>query len=197
MRERLVPIALGVIGVLLLAVVVLLVLRSRPDGPETGPDGAEAPANAAAENGEAGGESDVQLSDVSVTISEEGEVVWRASFGGEVEMDEQQQLASATDVLWEFQGEGFEGLTLKAPLMRASWEDQRLSFSGGIAIEGEGGKLKFSAKTAEYQFSTQKVIGRGDVRFQRGNYFGRAEEVVVDNKQKTVRLKRGTLTRVQ
>jgi len=195
MRDRLVLIAFGVAGLLLIAVALAVVLRSRPETPS---NGVEAPANAAGgpetpENA-AGGGPDVQLSGVELTIKEEGEVVWRASFGGEIEMDEEQKLASATEVLWEFEGKGFKGLTLEAPLMRAAWDDKLLTFSGGIAIEGEGGTLRFSCETAEYQFDTHKIIGRGDVRFQRGNYYGRAQEVVVDNDRKTVRLKRGSLT---
>ncbi len=195
MRDRLGLIALILAGLLLMAVVALVVLRSRP-APPTGPNGAGTPANAgpATPANTAGGDQDVQLSGVSLTIKEQGEVVWRASFGGEVEMNPDQKLASATEVLWEFQGTGFKGLTLKSPLMRAGWDEKRLTFTGGILIEGENGTLRFSCDTAEYQFGTHKIIGRGDVRFQRGNYYGRAEEVVVDNDRKTVRLKRGSLT---
>ena len=195
MRDRLVWIAFGVAGLLLIAVAIVVVLRSRPEPP---PNDVETPGNAATDAGTpantAGGDPDVQLSGVALTIKEEGEVVWRASFGGEIEMDEEQKLASATEVLWEFEGKGFEGLTLEAPLMRAAWDERLLTFSGGIAIEGEDGTLRFSCETAEYQFDTHKIIGRGDVRFQRGNYYGRAQEVVVDNDRKIIRLKRGSLT---
>lgn len=197
MRDRLGLIALIIAAILLLAVVALVVSRSRPEPPVTGPT----PANAApgpdtAENA-AGSDQDVRLSDVSLTVKEEGEVVWRAAFGGEVEMYSDRKVASATDVLWEFQGRGFSDLTLKAPLMRAAWDERRLTFSGGVLIESEGGRLRFSCDNAEYQFDTHKVIGRGDVRFQRGNYYGRSQEVVVDNDRKIVRLKRGSLSLVQ
>lgn len=195
MRDRLGLIFLGIAALLLVGVVLFVVLRARPaNGPET----AVAPANTL--DGDGSGEPedgeehpDIQVSGTELTISEDGEVIWRATFGGEIELDEEHNIASATDVLWEFEGPGFEGLSLKAPRMRADWNEQRLRFSDGIAIEGEGGSLRFSADTAEYQFDTHKVIGRGNVRFQRGNYYGRAEEVVVDNSRRVVRLKRGSL----
>ncbi len=191
MRDRLGLIVFGIAGLLLIAVALAVVLRSRPETPSNGVEAAGGPETLA---NAAGDGPDVQLSGVALTIKEEGEVVWRASFGGEVEMDEEQKLASATEVLWEFEGKGFKGLTLEAPLMRAAWDEKRLTFSGGIVIEGEDGTLRFSCSTAEYEFDTHKIIGRGDVRFQRGNYYGRAQEVVVDNDRKTVRLKRGSLT---
>lgn len=202
MRQRLGLIALVLAGLLLVGVIVLVTITGTPDREPEGPASPDTPANAAggADNGEADDGVDVtgmQVSGTELTIREEGKVIWRASFGGEIELDEDQNVARATDVKWEFEGEGFEGLSLEAPLMRADWDERRLHFSHGIVIEAEGGNLRFSANTAEYQFDTKKVIGRGDVRFQRGSFYGRAEEVVVDNRRKTVRLKRGTLTRRQ
>lgn len=197
MTERRGLIVLAIAGLLLVGVVVL-VLVTRPTEPA--PNDVEPPPppiNGVDEDepDDAVGISEIEVSGTQLTIREEGEVVWRASFGGEIELDENQNVARATDVVWEFVGPGFDDLTLEAPLMRASWDERRLRFSEGIMITGEGGQLRFSARTAEYQFDTKKVIGRGDVRFQRGNFYGRAEEVVVDNQQRVVRLKRGSLTR--
>lgn len=198
MTKRLGLIVLAVTVVLLLGIVLLVVLRSRPAPPPEGRDVSEAPVNEA--TGGDGAEEpddgpDIEVSGTELTISEEGEVVWRASFGGNIEFDEDQNVAHATNVLWEFAGEGFEGMTLEAPMMRADWDEGRLRFSDGIAIDGEGGELRFTANSAEYQFDTRKIIGRGDVRFKRGHFYGRAEEVVVDNNRRVVRLKRGSLTR--
>lgn len=197
MRDRLGMIILAVAAVLLVGIVLLVVLRSRPQPPANG-ELPPTPVNEVAPDGEQAPEDepDIEVSGTELTIEEEGEVVWRASFGGEIELNEENNVARATEVTWEFEGEGFEGLTLEAPLMRADWNEGRLYFSEGIAIEGEGGELQFTAETAVYQFDTHKIIGRGDVRFRRGNFYGRAEEVVVDNDRKTVRLKRGSLTRV-
>ena len=203
MRERLGVIALGIAGLLLVGVVLLVIVSGRSG---ESPDGAEPPTPPAntADGGESGGEGDrgeqtpdVQVSGTELTIREEGEVVWHAAFGGEIELDEKNNVASATDVTWEFKGQGFKGLTLEAPMMRANWSEGRLRFSDGIVIVAEERNLRFSADTAVYQFDTKKVIGRGNVRFQRGNFYGRAEEVVVDNRRRTIRLKRGTLTRRQ
>ncbi|MGI5819617.1 MAG: hypothetical protein ACOX9R_16150 [Armatimonadota bacterium] len=201
MRDRLGLIVLGIAGLLLVAVIVLVLLSGGREEPDEGLEPVGPPVDGIAEDDDepdgTGDVSDIEVSGTELTIREEGEVVWRASFGGEIELDEQQNVARATDVLWEFEGAGFEGLTLRAPLMRAAWDERRLHFSEGIVIEGEGGRLRFSSNTAEYQFDTKKVIGRGDVRFQRGSFYGRAEEVVVDNQLKVVRLKRGSLTRRQ
>ncbi len=199
MVERRGIILLSIAGVLLAGVVALVVLSGPSE--EDDPQPPAAPVNAAEGEHDAGESDDgtdvsgVKVSGTEITIREEGEVVWHARFGGEIELDEDQNVARATEVVWEFEGEGFEDLTLEAPLMRADWNEQRLRFSDGIVIQAEGGELRFSASSAEYQFNTRKVIGRGDVRFQRGNFYGRAEEVVVDNQRRIVRLKRGSLTR--
>jgi hypothetical protein len=201
MRDRLGTIVLVAAAVLLLGVALLVILRGQP---EPSPEDAEPPpaVNDLAEDGEDGEkqpeeETGIQISGTELTIREEGEVIWRASFGGEIELDKDNRVAQATDVLWEFEGQGFQGLTLTAPQMRAAWDERRLHFSEGVLIESEGEDLRFRADTAVYQFDTQKVIGRGDVRFQRGNFYGHAEEVVVDNRREVVRLKRGSLTRRQ
>jgi len=202
MTERRGLIVLIIAGLLLVGVIVLVVTNGPSTDGEDGAGPATAPTNTAGGEAAGGGEegpdvSGVKVSGTEITIREEGEVVWHASFGGEIELDENQNVARATDVLWEFMGQGFKDLTLKAPLMQADWNEQRLHFSEGVVIEAEGGDLRFSANTAEYQFDTKKIIGRGDVRFQRGNFYGRAEEVVVDNQRRVVKLKRGSLTRRQ
>lgn len=201
MIERRGLILLVIAGLLLVGIIVLVVIGGGPDEP---PGEVEPPGPVEAVDGDDAGEPDdgpgisgIEISGTELTIREEGEVVWRAVFGGEIELDENHNVARASDVVWEFEGEGFEDLTLEAPLMQADWNDRRLRFSEGILIEAEGSQLRFSAKTAEYQFDTKKVIGRGDVRFQRGSFYGRAEEVVVDNQRRIVRLKRGSLTRRQ
>jgi hypothetical protein len=201
MIERRGLILLVIAGLLLVGTIVLVVVGGGPDEPagEVEPPG---PVNAVdggdvAEPDNGPEISGIEISGTELTIREEGEIVWRAAFGGEIELDENQNVARASDVVWEFEGEGFEDLSLESPLMRADWNEQRLRFSEGIVIEAEGGDLRFSAQTAEYQFDTKKVIGRGDVRFQRGSFYGRAEEVVVDNQRRLLRLKRGSLTRRQ
>ncbi len=198
MRDRLATIVLTAAATILIGVIVVVVLRNRPDTP-TNAAGPEPPANAVSEDVEQppGDEPDIQVSGTELTIEEEGEVIWRASFGGEIDLNEQRNVARATDVTWQFEGRGFTGLTLTAPVMRADWNQGRLYFSDGIVVEGDTERLRFSAEKAEYQFDTHKVIGRGNVRFQRGSFSGRAEEVVVDNDRRIVRLKRGSLTRWQ
>ncbi|MEA3402602.1 MAG: hypothetical protein U9R79_15290 [Armatimonadota bacterium] len=187
-------IVLIVVGLGLAAVAIFVGIVGRPGQqqvPAERPE--ELEAQAADEESEA---PEAQVSGAEVTVSDaQGEVVWRASFGGEITYDQDSRIARAEDVHWRFEGPGFERLSLKAPVMVAGWEEKVLRFAEGVAIEAHGGDLSFSAGAAEYQFGTRKLIGRGDVRFQRGSFSGRAEELVIDNRAEVIRLKRGELVR--
>lgn len=197
MRGRYPIIALIVLGLALVGVVIFIVARG--GAPE--PADVEAPDNVIADDPEAPDASEqtqVRVSGTELTVRDaEGEILWLASFEGEIELDADNRVANATDVEWHFEGEGFDELSLKAPVMRAAWDERRLLFSDGVVIEAEEGNLQFSANSAEYQFDTRKVIGRGDVCFVRGSFAGRVQEVVIDNRAKVIRLKRGELARHQ
>ncbi|MGC9318043.1 MAG: hypothetical protein ACP5KN_08410 [Armatimonadota bacterium] len=186
-------IVLIAVGLGLVAVAIFVAIVGRPGQQVPAERPEELEEQAEAEQSEA---PQAQVSGAEVTVSDaQGEVVWRASFGGEITYNEDNRIARAEDVHWLFEGPGFEGLNVKAPVMMAGWEEKVLRFAEGVTIAAHGGDLSFSAAAAEYQFGTRKLIGRGDVRFQRGSFSGRVEELVIDNRAELIRLKRGELVR--
>lgn len=187
MRRRPGLIALLLAGAGLLAVVVFIALRGQP-----GDEQAPRPAPTPDEPEEAQGP--IQVRGSELTVREDGEVVWRASFGGEITLDREAGTAHAQDVAWRFEGEGFDDLSLRAPLMVADYDAGWLRFSEGVAIEAEGA-MSFSAGEVQYDFDARTLLGIGGVRFARGRFEAEAEQFVIDNRARQIRLKRGELTR--
>lgn len=184
-------------GVGLLLAIGLLVLRGKPTPPEQWEIEKRAPDITRPADGGQQPTGPIAVTGTELTVEEEGQVIWRASFGGQIELDQQGRTARAQQVNWQFEGEGFEGLTVQAPVMTADYDLRQLRFAEGVVISAEEGDLRFSAGEVRYQFDTHKLIATGDVRFRRGSYSGQAEELVVDNNAKVIRLKRGCLRRTQ
>lgn len=195
MKPRLGMALLIAAGVGLLVTIGLMVLRGKPAPPEDWerekqrPD-ITRPANAGEEPA-----GPISVSGTELTVEEGGKVIWRASFGGQIELDQEGRTARAEQVNWQFEGEGFEGLTVEAPIMTADYDLRQLRFAEGVVISAEEGDLLFSAGEVRYQFDTHKLIATDDVRFRRGSYSGQVEELVIDNNTKIIRLKRGCLQR--
>ncbi|MGD9496330.1 MAG: hypothetical protein AB7Y46_08465 [Armatimonadota bacterium] len=197
MRARLGLVILAVAGLLLIGVVVFVVARGRPTPPEDWERERGVPVVREPGEEPAEAESAIRVSGTELTVMEKGKVVWRAHFGGQIELDARGRTARAEEVDWRFQGAGFRGLRVYAPLMVADYDMQVLRFSEGIVIEAEERDLRFSAAQVVYEFGTRKLIATGDVRFRRGPYAGQARELVIDNRAKVIRLKSGQLVRTQ
>ncbi len=181
----------------LIVTVIFIIVYSHPTEMEERAEGEEVPVFVAPGEESPRPEGPIQVSGTELTVSEEGRIIWRASFGGEIELDQKGRTARAEQVDWRFEGEGFQGLTITAPVMVADYNAGTLRFSGGVVIATEEGDLRFSANEVSYQFDTHKLIASGDVSFRQGAYSGRVRELVVDNRTKTLRLKQGELVRTQ
>ncbi len=184
-------------GVGVIATVVFMAMRGKPTPVEDWELNKEVPLILGPGEEPAETQAPIEVAGTELTVVEDGEVVWRASFGGQIELDQQGRTGRAEQVDWQFEGKGFEGLAVRAPLMVADYDMKELRFSSGVDIEAEKGDLRFSANDVTYQFGTHKLIATGDVRFQSGAFAGEAEELVIDNRSRTIRLKRGQLTRRQ
>ncbi|HUS81277.1 MAG TPA: hypothetical protein VM283_08425 [Armatimonadota bacterium] len=186
MNKRLgvVALALALVG---LAVVVLWVMR-QPAGPET-------PANAVEPHpGSRQGEQGPKLQGVEISggqiiqRDENGQVQWRAKFGGTISIDEQAQIARHSDVVWELEGGGIEHLKVKAPIMEADLKRRLLTFSQGVDIEAKDGRARFAADQVRYEMGTGKLIGEGQVAFEYGGFTLTGSRLVIDNRNQKVRV---------
>ncbi len=191
MRGRLWVVALTLAGVGLALAIVFIVIQGRPgadrDGEAPGP-----PEDRASEPEKP--EPRIEVTDTEVTVrDEEGTVIWRASFAGEIELDAQGRTARAERVHWRFEGKGFRELGLKAPLMEADYNRRLLAFSEGVSIQAEGGELVFSADAVQYQFDTHKLIGSGQVLMRSGAFLLTGDRLVIDNNTRKVRVRNATL----
>lgn len=182
-------------GVGLLATIGLLVLRGKPTPPEQWEIEKRRPDISRPANEAPAPTGPIVVSGTELTVEEDGRVIWRARFGGQIELDQQGRTARAEEVDWRFEAKGFEGLSVQAPIMTTDYNQRELHFAQGVVISADEGDLRFSARQVRYQFDTHKLIATGDVRFRRGSYSGQAEELVIDNNRKLIRLKRGSLRR--
>lgn len=196
MRARLGLAILIIAGVALVVTVIFVATRGRPTAVEDWELNKEVPLIRQPGEAEPTPQGPIQVSGTALTVANEaGEVIWRASFAGQIELDQQGRTARAEQVHWEFEGEGFDGLSVDAPVMTADYDRKLLQFSEGVTIELEQGDFSFSAARVEYQFNTQKLIATGDVQFRGGSYAAHVREAVIDNRAMTLRLKHGELVR--
>jgi len=194
MRARLGLAILIVAGVVLVAAVVFVATRGRPTPVEDWELNKEVPLVRQPGEEEPTSEGPIHVSGTELTVTDEaGEVIWRASFGGQIELDQQGRTARAEQVHWEFEGEGFEDLIVDAPIMTADYDMKLLHFSEGVSIEAEGGELTFSASDVKYQFGTRKLICTGAVRMRRGAYVLTGDRLVIDNNTQKIRVTNGEL----
>ncbi len=198
MRSRPDLILLLIAAVGLTGVGLFVALRGMPGEPVAQPESASDTGEGRPDQqGEGHGEPiapEATFSDAKLTFREDGEIVWRASFGGEVEV-EPEGIARAEDVHWVFEGQGFDDLELRAPVMFAGWEERVLRFDRGVEITAEGGGLSFRADEVVYQFDTHKLIGTGQVRMRRGAFVLTGSKLVIDNNTQKIRVSDATLRR--
>ena len=190
MRGRLPQILLIIASLLLAGVIVFVAVSVRSGPPPEDPVPIDSAEPWEEEEPE---EAPVEITDTEITAREDGEVVWRATFAGEIEIDERAGTARAEQVRWHFAGQGFDALSLDAPLMEADYGREVLSFSQGVRIEAEDGRLQFAAGRVEYEFNTRKLIGSGDVWMRSGEFMLTGTRLVIDNATEKIRVSNGTL----
>ena len=194
MRARLGMTILVAAGVILVAAVVFVATRGRPVAVEDWELNKEVPLIRRPGEEEPTTEGPIQVSGTELTVADEaGEIIWRARFGGQIELDQQGRTARAEQVHWQFEGEGFAGLIVDAPIMTADYQMRLLHFSQGVSIEAEAGAMTFSARDVKYEFGTRKLICTGDVRMRRGAFVLTGDRLVIDNSTEKIRVTNGEL----
>lgn len=179
-----VALVVAIVGVI--AVVVWVVRQ--PRGPETPDSAVETPV------------PDEPATPIEISGGEivqrdaDGEVLWRAKFGGAIEIDEQGRSLQHTDVVWELQRDGVTDLSVKAPTMRADYDAGLLVFGEGVDITADDGAARFVADDLRYELNTDKLIGEGEVAFRYGGFSLTGSRLVIDHANDKVRVTDATLS---
>ncbi len=129
-----------------------------------------------------------------VERDEDGKILWRAKFGGVIEIDEQGRSLQHTDVVWELERDGVTDISVKAPVMRADYNARLLTFSEGVDITADDGAARFVVDDLRYEFDTDKLIGEGEVAFRYGGFALTGSRLVIDHANDKVRVTDGTLS---
>ncbi len=160
-----------------------------PIEPDIGENGPGEIAEPAEDNGP------VEVSGGEIVRRDEGgEVIWRATFGGTITVDEQERTLKHTDVLWELQRGGIKDLSIKAPVMEADYDSRMLTFSEGVDIQADDGQARFVVDEVRYEFDTEKLISDGQVAFMYGGFTLRGSRLVIDNRAQKVRVSDAALS---
>ncbi len=132
----------------------------------------------------------LQFSGPSVVQNDaEGNAVWSAEAQGEFSVEERQRRVVGTDVLWKLV-KGNEAVSVEAGRMELGWDTGDVSFDEGVTIT-TGTDRRFKANQARYQASTDKMICDGGVTWQLARFKASAQTLVVDARDKKIRLRGG------
>ena len=130
----------------------------------------------------------LELSGPSVEQSDaEGNTVWSAKSDGEFTIEERERRVVGTNVLWEL-ARGDEAVSVQASRMELGWDTGDVSFDQGALVTA-GANRRFKAKQARYESSTHKVICEGGVTWESERFDASAQTLVVDTKDKKIRLR--------
>ena len=131
---------------------------------------------------------DVQIEGPSIVQrDEQGNEVWSARTVGELEVSDEDERVSATGVVWTLK-RGKDTVTLRSESMELGWTGGDVTFGGDIDIRA-GQTRRFIAKQARFETGTEKVICEGGVRWELDRYSAAADKLVIDVKNRKLRLK--------
>ena len=120
-----------------------------------------------------------------------GKLQWKVSAAGKIEFDKDRGLARGRDVKFEMSQQGQPQVIVQAPLFEADYKSGKLTFDKGVSGRMSDGSAQFEVSRLEYQLDTRKLVGWGGARFVHGSYQATAAEMVVDARNKKVRLRGG------
>jgi len=130
----------------------------------------------------------LELSGPSVVQTDaEGNTVWSAKSDGEFTIEERERRVVGTNVLWEL-ARGDEAVSVQASRMELGWDTGDVSFDQGAVVTA-GANRRFKAKQARYESATHKVICEGGVTWESERFDASAQTLVVDTKDKKIRLR--------
>ena len=178
----------ALVAALVGVVVVIVWVARQPRGPVTQGSAVEIP-----EPDEPATPIEISGGEI-VQRDEDGEVLWRAKFGGAIEIDEQGRSLQHTDVVWELQRDGVTDLSVKAPTMRADYDARLLVFGEGVDITADDGAARFVVDDLRYELDTDKLIGEGEVSFRYGGFAMTGTRLVIDHANDKVRVTDATLS---
>jgi len=124
-----------------------------------------------------------------VQRDEKGNEVWSARTEGELEVSDEEQRLTATGVVWTLT-RGGDTVTLNSRRMELAWAGGDVVFGGDIDIYDGRGR-RFTARQARFESGTEKIICDGGVRWDVGRYSAAADQLVIDVKNKRLRLRGG------
>ncbi len=119
----------------------------------------------------------------------EGNAVWSAQADGEFSVEEREQRVVGTDVLWKL-AKGDEAVSVEAGRMELGWDTGDVSFDQGVTVTTSPDR-RFKASQARYEASTGKMICEGGATWQSPRFKASAQTLVVDSRDKKIRLRGG------
>ena len=102
--------------------------------------------------------------------------------------DDKADVVRGTDIEFEINREGKPSIGIKAPSFKADYGAKLVTFSQGVSGELLDASGDFSAPHLEYQLTTEKLIGTGGVKLHRGHYSAGADKLVVDTRNRQIRM---------
>jgi len=123
-----------------------------------------------------------------VQKDEEERVLWRVRADGDMTYDDEADVARGTDIEFEINRQGKPSIGIKAPSFKADYGAKLVTFSQGDSGELLDASGDFSAPHLEYQLTTEKLIGTGGVTLHRGHYSAGADKLVVDMRNRQIRM---------
>ena len=116
-----------------------------------------------------------------------GNEVWSARTTGQLEVSDKDQRVRANGVVWTLK-HGKDTVAVESRSMELTWTGGDVQFGGDIGIRANGGR-RFTAKQARFETGTQKLICEGGVAWEAGRYTAGADRLVIDVRNKRIRLR--------
>ncbi len=123
-----------------------------------------------------------------VQKDEDGRVLWRVKAEGEMTYDDKADVVRGTDIEFEINRQGKPSIGIKAPSFKADYAAKLVTFPQGVTGELLDAPGDFVASRLEYQLTTEKLIGTGGVELHRGSYSAGADKLVVDVRNREIRM---------
>ncbi len=123
-----------------------------------------------------------------VEKDEQGQVLWRVRAAGEITYDDKAKVLRGSDIEFEVNLQGQPTVKVQAPRFIADYAGRRIEFGDGVGGAMVDGSADFQVEKLEYQMNTQKLVGRGGAKFNRGHYSATADRIVVDMKNRQIRM---------
>jgi lipopolysaccharide export system protein LptA len=120
-----------------------------------------------------------------------GELEWKVTAGGQIEFDKDTQVVTGSQVRFEMLQKNRLPVIIEAPVFRADYVGGKATFDQGVRGHYSDGSAHFQVNHLVYDFHTRKLTGTGGAKFVQGKYTATGDKIVLDAKEKKVRLTGG------